>query len=179
MIIRTLLIAALALTTCTTQPLATHADQVARPHNVEALIDFDTLDWFQGVTSSRFTLPRWGGSRTAAMAIATIANQRGQTFVVEGEGLSATVTVALMVDRIEVRNPNARWFGLHESGVSPNWRGNSSSGYKYEPAFEQTELLFNYLGIPNCLRWMRAQTNNRANRVVYVSWNFLKKDCKE
>ena len=176
---RPLIIAALALSACTTPELATRADQIARPHNVKALIDYDTLDWFHGVTAQRFTLPRWGGSRTAAMAIATIANERGQTLVVEGEGLSATVTVALMVDRIEVRDPNAKWFGLHESGVSPNWRGNSGSGYTITPDRQQTENLFNHLGIPNCLRWMRAQTNNRANHVVYVSWNFLKKDCKE
>jgi hypothetical protein len=131
------------------------------------------------VTAPRFTLPRWGGSRTAAIAIAKIANQRGQTFVVEGEGQSATVAVALLVDRVEVRDPTAKWFGLHETMISHGWRGNSSSGYKYEPAFDQTEALFNHLGIPNCLIWMRAKLNHQANHLVYVSWNFLQEDCRE
>ena len=176
---RITLLAALALSACTAPELATRADQIARPHNVEALIDYDTLDWFHGVTAQRFTLPRWGGSRTAAMAIATIANQRGQTFVVEGEGLSATVTVALMVDRIEVRDPNAAWFGLHESGASPDWRGNSGSGYTITPDRQQTENLFNHLGIPHCLTWYRGRPEARTNRPAYVSWEFLQAGCRE
>lgn len=174
---RLALLAALALTACTAPDMATRGDQIARPHNVETLVDYRTLDWFHGVTAQRFTLPRWGGSRTAAIAIATIANQRGQTLVVDGKGQSATVTVALLVDRIEVRDPNAKWFGLHESGVSPDWRGNAGGGYTITPDRQQTEVLFNYLGIPNCLRWMRTQLNKQANRLVYVSWNFLQKDC--
>jgi hypothetical protein len=153
-------------------------EKLARPHKVEALIDQGTLQWFRGVTASHFTLPRWGGSRRAMLEIVALANKRGQTLVINGKGQSSMTFAALLVDRVEVRKPDAKWFGLHESTTSPLWQGNASSGYTFTVSPQDSEQIYRKAGIPNCLRWYRAQPEARTNAPRYVSWNFLERGCK-
>jgi len=175
---RPLIIAALALSACTAPELATRGD-MARPHKVEALLDTRTAEWFRGVTEPRFTLPRWGGSRIAMLEIVELANKRGQTLVIDGKGQSAMVFAALMIHRVEVRKPDAKWFGLHESTVSAGWQGNASSGYTFTVSPKHSEQIYNQAGIPHCLTWYRARPEARKNKPAHVSWNFLQAGCRE
>lgn len=153
-------------------------EKLSSPGNVEALIDSGTLEWFRGVTTSRFTLPRWGGSRTAMLEIVALANKRGQTLVINGKGQSSMTFAALLIDRVEVRRPNAKWFGLHESTVSKGWKGNASSGYTFTVSPKHSEQIYSHAGILGCLTWYRAQPHASTNRPAYVSWNFLQAGCK-
>jgi hypothetical protein len=149
------LLAALALTAC--------GPQVAR---LSGNVGPDMASEMVRHHADTFRLPHRGGYTTSAIGIAVMANQRGQTLIVDGPLVSASVLVSRLVHRVHVVDPNAAWFGLHYVDRNGTIR------------LDRSREVYRDMRAPGCFDWYSAQPEARVNGIVYVSWNFLERDCR-
>jgi hypothetical protein len=117
-------------------------------------------------TEPTFRLPHRGGYVNAARGIANMANMRMQTLVIDGPLVSSSVLAARMTARVEVVDPDAPWMGLHLAH-----RGGVVD-------MAESRRMFEDMRAPGCMDWYLRQPEARGNRIAYVSWNFMERDCK-
>jgi len=118
-------------------------------------------------TGPTFRLPHTGGYVNAARAIASLANMRGQTLVIDGPLVSSSVLAARMVHRVQVLDRHAPWMGLHLAHI------------KGTPHMSESRRMYADKRAPGCMDWYLRQPEARGNRVVYVSWDFIEGNCDE
>jgi hypothetical protein len=173
------LIAALALSACTTATVEVSQGRVRdvlTAPRVQGSIDLQMLNWVRTTSATHFRLPHIGGDLFFAAGIAEAANERGMTLIVDGPLVSASASIARRMHRVHVVDPNAPWFGIHPAGTRVNGK------YVQDNATWTAHLFRHGFGGPSCLAWYhqqpQTQAKTRADRIVYVSWNFLERGCK-
>jgi hypothetical protein len=117
-------------------------------------------------TGPTFRLPHQGGYVHVARGVASMANMRGQTLIIDGPLVSASVLAARLVDRVQITDPEGPWMGLHLAHQDG------------KPHIAESRRMFADMRAPNCMDWYAQQPQARGNRIVYVSWDFIEGNCK-
>ena len=165
------ILAALALSACMTAPeLATRAD-TDKPDRASA----QPINAFEPpLRAARPGLPvevdgAWGNARLAH-DLAQHLNQRGVCLAIRPGGtvISAGVVLARQTRCHAPVDRNAPIYGLHLYSDRSAWTPENLAAL-YGPAGFRA---------PGCLDWYRAQPEAEDNRIVYVSWNMLERECR-
>ena len=117
---------------------------------------------------STLTLDGAWGRLDYAGELTRVMNAQGLCLAIHPRGamISAGVVVARVARCVSVPDRTAPIFGLHMAGY----------GDKIDMA--ASSAMFYTMRAPGCMAWYLARPEADGNRIVYVSWDFLERNCK-